>query len=111
MVDLLDYNTSPLVLILKVVAPLIFLGALALYAITRKYYSDKIRILIDALILFSFFMVIAGVFRIYADGTDFGFTKEYSLRWFQSIAYIASASCFVYAGYRLLHMSGGEEKQ
>ncbi len=104
MVDLLDYNTSPLVLILKGIAPLLFLGALALYAITRKYYSDKIRVFIDVLILFSLFTVIAGWLRIYADGTEFGFTKEYSLRWFQSIAYIVSGGCFIYAGYRLLNL-------
>lgn len=109
MVDLFDYNTSPLVLILKVVAPLLFLGALALYAITRKYYSGKIRIFIDVLILFSFFTVIAGWLRIYADGTEFGFTTEYSLRWFQSLAYIVSAASFVYAGYKLLHLFGEEK--
>jgi len=109
MVDLLDYNTSPLVLILKVVAPLIFLGALALYAITRKYYSDNIRVFIDTLILFSFFTFITGWLRIFADGTEFGFTKEYSLRWFQSIGYIVSAGCFIYAGYKLLHLFGEEK--
>lgn len=109
MVDLLDYNTSPLVLILKVVAPLVFLGALALYAITRKYYSDKIRVFIDALILFVLFTFIAGWLRIFVDGTEFGFTKEYSMRWFQSIAYILSAGCFIYAGYRLLNLFTEEE--
>ncbi|MDD5144326.1 hypothetical protein [Methanoregula sp.] len=104
MADLLDYNTSPLVFILKVTAPLLFLGALAFYALTRKYYSGKIRLLLDTLILFSFFTFVAGWLRIYADGTEFGFTKEYSLRWFQSIGYIVSAGCFICAGYKLLHL-------
>lgn len=104
MVDLLDYNTSPLVLILKVATTLIFLGALLFYAITRKYYSGKIRLLIDTLILFSFFTFVAGWLRIFADGTEFGFTKEYSLRWFQSIGYLASSGVFIYAGYKLLHL-------
>jgi len=109
MTDLLDYNTSPLVFILKVIAPLFFLGALAFYALTRKYYSGKIRLLIDTLILFSFFTFVAGWLRIYADGTEFGFTKEYSLRWFQSIGYIVSAGCFVFAGYRLLLLTREEK--
>lgn len=109
MVDLLDYTTSPLVLILKVVAPLLFLGALALYAITRKYYSDKIRVFIDALILFSLFTFFAGWLRIFGDGTEFGFTKEYSLRWLQSLAYITSAGGFVYAGYKLLNLFGEDK--
>jgi len=109
MVDLLDYNTSPLVLILKIAAPLIFLVVLGIYVATRKYYSEKIRIVIDFLILFAAFAFIAGVLRIFADGTDFGFTKEYSLRWFQSIGYIAASSSFMYAGYRLLHLFGEEK--
>ena len=109
MADLLDYNTSPLVPILKGAAPLIFLVALLLYAVIRRYFTGKIRLLLDSLILFAFFTALAGWLRIYADGTEFGFTKEYSLRWFQSIAYIASAGCFVYAGYRLLRLSGEEK--
>ena len=104
MADLLDYNTSPLVLILKVTAPLIFLAALVFYAIVRRFFSGKIRLFIDTLILFSLFTFISGWLRIFADGTEFGFTKEYSLRWFQSIGYIVSSGCFVYAGYKLLHL-------
>lgn len=104
MADLLDYNTSPLVLILKVAAPLIFLAALVFYAIIRRYFTGKIRLFIDTIILFTIFTFIAGWLRIFADGTEFGFTKEYSLRWFQSIGYIISASCFIYAGYKLLHL-------
>lgn len=109
MVDLLDYTTSPLVLILKITAPLLFLGALLCYVIVRRLFTGKIRLFIDTVILFAFFTLVAGWLRIYADGTDFGFTKEYSLRWFQSVAYIASAGFFVYAGYRLLYLSGGEK--
>ena len=104
MVDLLDYNTSPLVLILKIVAPLIFLLVLAIYTFSRKYCSDKIQVFIDSLILFALFLFIAGGLRVFADGTEFGFTKEYSLRWFQSLAYVAASGCFILAGYRMLHL-------
>jgi len=104
MADLLDYNTSPLVLILKIVAPLIFLLILAIYAFIRKYYSEKIQAVIDSLILFATFAFIAGGLRIFADGTAFGFTEEYSLRWFQSLAYVAASGCFILAGYKLLHI-------
>ena len=109
MADLFDYNTSPLVLILKVAAPLIFLAALVLYVAIRRFFTGKIRLFLDTLILFAFFTVIAGWLRFYADGTEFGFTKEYSLRWVQSVAYIVSAGCFIYAGYRLLHLCGEEK--
>lgn len=109
MADLFDYNTSPLVLILKVAAPLIFLAALVFYVAIRRFFTGKIRLFLDTLILFAFFTVIAGWLRFYADGTEFGFTKEYSLRWVQSVAYIVSAGCFIYAGYRLLHLCGEEK--
>lgn len=109
MADLLDYSTSPLVLILKVAAPLLFLVALVLYIAIRRFFTGKIRLFLDTLILFTFFTVVAGWLRIYGDGTEFGLTKEYSLRWFQSLAYIVSAGCFIYAGYQLLHLCGEEK--
>lgn len=110
MADLLLYDTSPLNPALKILIPLLFLGVLGIYWYTRKYYSEKIRIFIDSMILFAFFAVIAGAIRYFGDGTDFGFTKDYSLKWFQSIAYIGEAGCFILAGYRLLHLFEEEEK-
>lgn len=110
MVDLLDYNTSPLVPILKIIVPLILLIVLAFYTVTRRYYSDKIRSFIDILILFSLFAFIAGGLRFFADGTEFGFTKEYSLRWFQSIGYVAAAIFFILGGYKLLHLLEAKEQ-
>jgi hypothetical protein len=109
MVDLLDYNTSPLVLILKIIVPLIFFVVLGFYVFTRRYYSEKMRIFIDSLILFAAFALITGGLRIFADGTEFGFTKEYSLRWLQSLGYVAASGCFILAGYRLLHLFGEEK--
>ena len=109
MADLLDYNTSPLVPVLKVTAPLIFLIVLVIYGLTRRYYSERIRIFIDSLILFAAFAFIAGWLRLFADGTEFGFTKEYSLRWFQSLGYIAASACFILGGYRLLNLTGEEK--
>jgi len=107
--DILDYTTSPLVPLLKIIAPLIFLVVLAFYAMTRKYYSEKIQTFIDILIWFSLFAIIAGILRFFGDGTEFGFTTEHSLRWFQSVGYLAAAGCFLLAGYNLLHLLGGEK--
>jgi hypothetical protein len=107
---LLNYDTSPLNPALKILIPFIFLAVLGIYLSTRRYYSDKLRAFIDAMILFAFFAVMAGVLRYFGDGTQFGFTKDYSLRWLQSLAMVAEAACFILAGYRLLHLFGeGEE--
>jgi len=110
MADLLFYDTSPLNPALKMVIPVIFLAVLVIYAYTRKYYSEKIRIFIDSMILFAFFAVISGTIRYFGDGTAFGFTGDYSLKWFQSLAYVAEAGCFILAGYRLLHLCEGDGK-
>jgi hypothetical protein len=102
--NLFNYDTSPLNPALKIVIPLIFLAVFGIYLYTRRYYTEKIRTFIDILLLFALFAVIAGIFRYFGDGTQFGFTKEYSLKWLQSLAMIAEAACFALAGYKLLHL-------
>jgi hypothetical protein len=109
METLFSYDTSPLNPALKIIIPLLFLAALAFYINTQKYYSEKIRVFLDILIMFAFFAVIAGVFRFFGDGTEFGFTMEYSLKWFQSLLMVAEAGCFMLAGYTMLHLFSGAD--
>jgi hypothetical protein len=104
MVDLLNYDTSPLNPALKIIIPIVFLVVLGIYVATRRYYSEKIRTFIDILLLFAVFAVLAGIFRFFGDGTQFGFTKEYSLKWFQTIAIVVEAGFFILGGYKLLHL-------
>jgi hypothetical protein len=109
--SLLSYDTSPLNPALKILIPLLFLAALVFYFSTQKYYSEKLRVFIDILILFAFFAVLAGVFRYFGDGIDFGFTKDYSLKWFQSLLMVAEAGCFMLAGYTILHLFEGADNE
>lgn len=104
METLLSYETSPLNPALKAIIPLIFLAALAFYYVTQRYYSEKIQVILDILIMFAFFAVLAGVCRFFGDGTMFGFTADYSLKWFQSLLMVAEAGCFCLAGYSMLHI-------
>jgi hypothetical protein len=108
--NLFNYDTSPLNPLLKIIIPLVFLAVFAIFLYTRRYFSDKIRVFIDLLLIFALFAVIAGIFRYFGDGTLFGFTKEYSLKWFQSLAIVAEAICFALAGYKFLHLFEGDEK-
>jgi FtsH-binding integral membrane protein len=101
---LLIYDTSPLNSALKIIITLIFLTVLGIYLYTRRYYSDKIRTFIDIMILFAACAVVAGILRYFGHGTQFGFTEDYSLKWFQSLAYVAEAGCFILAGHKLLHL-------
>lgn len=102
--NLLNYDTSPLNPALKVIIPLLFLAALLFYVTTQKYYSEKIRVFLDILIVFAFFAVVAGILRYFGDGLPFGFTAEYSLRWFQSLLMVGEAGCFLLAGYTMLNL-------
>jgi hypothetical protein len=94
MVDFLNYDTSPLNPFLKAIIPIIFLGALIAYGYIRQFYHDKIRSFIDMLLLFILFVAISGILRFYGDGTDFGFSKAYSLKWFQSVTLLTGAVFF-----------------
>jgi len=107
---LLNYDTSPLNPALKFIVPVIFLIVLGIYISTRRYYSDRIQTFVDLLLLFAACAIVAGVLRYFGDGILLGFTKEYSLKWFQSLAYIATAGFFILGGYKLLHLLD-EEKQ
>lgn len=109
MVDFFNYDTSPLNPFFKALIPLFFLIALCVYVYLRQYYSDKIRSFIDMLFLFTLFVFLAMIFRFYGDGTIFGFTKDYSLKWFQSICLVIGAVFFAIAGYMFKNLFGGEE--
>jgi hypothetical protein len=102
--DLFNYDTSPLNPALKIIILLVFLGVLAIFFHIHRYYQGKLKTFIDFLLLFALFAVITGSFRYFGDGTMFGFTKDYSLKWFQSLAMVVEAAFFALGGYTLLHL-------
>ena len=109
--DFFDYNFSPLNPFLKSFIAVIFFGTLIVYGYIRRLYTDKIRSFIDMLIFFILFITVAMIFRFCGDGIMFGFSKEYSLRWFQSAALVTGAVFFSVAAYKLKHLFGEEEEQ
>jgi hypothetical protein len=100
--DLFDYTTSPLDPTLKIVIFLIFIVVFLIYLDTRKNYGGNVGYFIDLLYLFAWFMALGTCFRIFGDGTDYGFTKDYSLKWFQSICYLVAGVFYVLAARKLL---------
>ena len=102
--DLLDYATSPLDPILKIVIFLIFFVIFLIYFDTRKYFGGNVKSFIDLLFLFALFMAIGTFFRVFGDGTDFGFSKDYSLKWFQSICFLIAGGIYVLAARKLLNL-------
>lgn len=102
--SLFNYDTSPLNPALKILIPVIFLVVFAIYFYIHRFYRGKLKVFLDFLFLFALLAVSAGVFRYFGDGTMFGFTKDYSLKWLQSLAMVAEAVFFVLAGYTLLNL-------
>lgn len=93
-----DYNTSVMNLGLK----LIIAGGYAIvvylyYRCLSEYKGSETAIALKFLLWMGIFGFLASIARIFGDGTDFGFTKEYSLKWFQSLFYIFQAVFFIYA--------------
>lgn len=107
--NLLDYTTSPLDPLLKVLIFLIFVAVFLIYLDTRKFFGGNVRSFIDLLCLFSLFMMLGTFFRVFGDGTDFGFTKDYSLKWFQSICYLVAGVYYILAARKLQTLFSGEE--
>jgi hypothetical protein len=95
MVELLNYDTSWLNPVLKFVIIGLFAFVAYAYYRARRYYAGDI----DKILLTLFWMSVAAsagaLLRYFGHGTDFGFTSEFSLKWFQSLAYVVQAVLFV----------------
>jgi hypothetical protein len=109
MIELADYTTSPLNPALKLLVFVLFAAVAVVYWDTRKKFGGSVRSFIDMLLCFAVFMAIGALFRYFGHGTDFGFTTDYSLKWFQSLMYCAGAACLVFAAYRLLYLFRGRQ--
>jgi len=101
-----DYNTSVMNPALK----LIMAGGYVIivylyYRCLSEYRGSETGIALKFLLWMGVFGFLASLARIFGDGTDFGFTKEYSLKWFQSLFYVFQAIFFIYAANYFLKAS------
>lgn len=109
MIDLLDYATSPLNPGLKVVTFLLFIAVFLIYLDIRRYFGGNVKSFIDFMCMFALFMAIGAFLRYFGDGTEFGFTSDYSLKWFQSICYLVAGVFYILAAQKLLTLFRGAE--
>jgi hypothetical protein len=103
-IDLLDYATSPLNPALKLMVFFLFIAVAIVYWDARKKFGGTVKSFIDMLFFFSVLMAVGAMLRYFGDGTIFGFTTAYSLKWFQSLAYCAAVFCLILAGNKLLNL-------
>lgn len=110
MIELVDYTTNSLTPELKLVTFLLFAAAFVVYVDTRRHFGGTVKSFIDLLSMFALFMALGALLRFFGDGTGFGFTSDYSLRWFQSICYLIAGVFSVLAAHKLLTLFSGADK-
>lgn len=97
MSDLFAYDTSWLNPALKLgIAVIYILVAYAWFRARRLYEGDLYRVL-SILLWMGTLAAVAAFLRYLGHGTQFGFTKEFSLKWFQSLGYVVQAILYVVA--------------
>jgi hypothetical protein len=101
MTDLLNYDTSWLNPALKLVNLGLFIFAAYIYFRTRRYYAGDIAKIIGLLLGMSIAGATATLLRYFGHGVEFGFTSEFSLKWFQSLGYVAQSILFLIAARQL----------
>lgn len=104
MIDYLnaDYTTNPLNPLLKLLIFILFVIITVIYYDTKRLIGGEVQKIIGFLLLFSVFMALGSLIRYFGHGTEFGFTPEYSLKWFQSLAYLSGAICCIIAARKML---------
>ena len=101
MTELFNYDTSWLNPALKFLITGIYIFVAYVFYRAKRYYAGDIEKVINTLFWTSTIAAIAALVRYFGHGTQFGFTSEYSLKWFQTLGYVAQAVFFVVAGWRL----------
>jgi hypothetical protein len=95
MAELFNYDTSWLNPALKLVIVALFLFVAYVYYRARSGYAGDIVKVLNLLFWMSTAAALGALLRYFGHGTQFGFTSEYSLKWFQSLGYVAQAILFV----------------
>ncbi len=101
MLELFDYNTSWLNPALKLVNAALYIFVAIIYYRSRRHFAGDIEKILLLLIWMGAIAAVATTFRYFDHGTMFGFTPEFSLKWFQSLGYVAQGILFLIVGIRL----------
>ncbi len=84
----LNYDTSWLNPALKLVVVLLYVGVAIVYFRARRYYAGDLHKTLTVLFWMAAAAAVAALIRYYGDGIEFGFTKQLSLKWFQSVGFV-----------------------
>ena len=101
MTELLNYDTSWLNPALKFVIIGLYMLVAYIFFRSRRSFAGDIHWVLTMLFWMSTAAAVSALLRYFGTGTQFGFTSELSLKWIQSLGYVAQAVVFVIAVRKL----------
>lgn len=99
MTELFNYSTSWLNPGLKLLIAALYIIVAIVYFRSSRVYEGELYIALSVLFWMATVAALASLFRYFGHGTMFGFSKEFSLKWFQSFGYVVQATLLVIAGW------------
>jgi hypothetical protein len=99
--DIFNYDTSWLNPALKLVNLGLYIVVAIVYYRARRHYAGDIEKILMLLVWMGIAASAGALLRYFGHGEMFGFNKEFSLKWFQSLGYVAQSILFVIAGLQL----------
>jgi cytochrome b561 len=91
--DLLDFKTSIISILLKWIIPLVFLFGACLFFRARKNFSGELKLFVSSLALAGLFGFIAHALRLSGDYMKFW-------KWGESIGYLVFVALNIYCAWR-----------
>ena len=95
--DLWNYDVSWLNPVLKIINVALYVFVIYGYLRARRIYEEDLFKGLTILVWMGAAAGAAQLLRYFEHGTAFGFTKEFSLKWFQSLGYVIQAVLYVLA--------------
>ena len=99
--ELFNYDTSWLNPALKFFIVGLYLVVAFIYFRSRRVYAGDLHKVLSLLFWMATIAALASLFRYFGHGTMFGFTKQFSLKWFQGLGYLVQAAFLIIGGVLL----------
>jgi len=97
MIELFDYDKSWLNPGLKVLIVVLYIVVAYGYVRARRLYAGDLYRFFSIVFWMGTAGAVAALLRYFDHGLMFGFTKAFSLKWFQSLGYVVQAVLFLLA--------------
>lgn len=99
--EIFDYSTSWLNPALKWVNVGLFIVVAFVYFRARRLYAGDVLKILGLLFWATFAGALGALLRYFEHGVMFGLNSHLSLKWFQSLSYVAQSILLVLVGWRL----------